>query len=460
MDVFDFIIDLMIELLSTPAILIAIFVMIGLMIKKKGIADIIKGVVKTILGFHLVSAGASVVVGSLGPLNTMMSTAFGFTGVVPQNEVCYATAQTTYGQALAGIIVLAMLINLIIARFTKFSFIYLTGHEMMWVSTCCAVIFSALNLPLWQIIIGGGLATGMYMALFPALVYKDVCRVTDSKDLSIAHTGSALYWVAARFSALVGKGSKSAEELELPKSLNFLRDLNVSLSLAMFIIYFVTSIVVAIGFPGTIEEVFGGANLVIGSIEYSIEFTAGVYILMAGVRLMVGEIVPGFQGIAQKFIPNAVPALDIPIVYPYQPNSVLLGFLSCSAAFITAFLVQAATASITGLAVILPSLMNAFFFGATYGSIANPVGGRRGVVISSFIIGFITQFVPALTIKFGGVLVEGTTFAGVDSMIISTILNQFGNIVGTSVFYIVVAAFICVFIFGRRKGKKEGIENA
>lgn len=36
----------------------------------------------------------------------------------------------------------------------------------------------------------------------------------------------------------------------------------------------------------------------------------GVYILLAGVRLLLGEIVPAFRGIAMKLVPDAIPALD------------------------------------------------------------------------------------------------------------------------------------------------------
>ena len=64
----------------------------------------------------------------------------------------------------------------------------------------------------------------------------------------------------------------------------------------------------------------------------SITFAAGVYIILQGVRMVIAEIVPAFKGISDKLVPNARPALDCPVVFPYAPNAVLVGFLSSFAA--------------------------------------------------------------------------------------------------------------------------------
>ena len=42
-------------------------------------------------------------------------------------------------------------------------------------------------------------------------------------------------------------------------------------------------------------------------------FVAGVLVLLQGVRMFLGEIIPAFKGISEKLIPGARPALDVPI---------------------------------------------------------------------------------------------------------------------------------------------------
>ena len=459
MGFFVFLLDFLIQLLSNASILISLFIMAGMMVRKKKKTEIITSIIKTLLGFNLISGSSTFIVGSIIPLNTMTATAFGFTGVVPSNEACYGAAAGQFGTALSGIIIAAMAINIVIAKFTRFSFIYLTGHEMMWVSTCCAFVFSAAGLPLWQIIVAGGLVTGMYMAIFPSLIHKDVCKITGSQEISIAHTGSVLYWVAARFAALVGDPKDSIEDAKIPEGMAFLKDWNVSLSLVMFALYFVVSVVCLIAVPGLVEKAFGeGVNFIIGSINYALQFTTGVFILMAGVRLVVGEIVPSFRGISEKFIPNAVASLDIPIVYPYYPTGTLVGFLCCTVAFILAFFVNIALHNaVPAFPVILPNVINAFYYGATYACVANPNGGKRGVILATLIIGFFTHFAPGFLIWLGGLEVSGTTFGGADTVLIGVILNTLNKFIGNAVFYVIIALFVLVLVFGHRKkdGKKE-----
>lgn len=462
MVVLNAILQFFIQLLSNPSILIALFVMVGLKVKKKAPTEIITSVVKTILGFHLISSSATVIISSITPLGTMTSSAFGFTGIVPSNEACFGVAEGIYGSALSGIIVLAMLVNLVIAKYTKFSFVYLTGHEMMWISTACAFIFTAFKMPLWQVIVAGGLVTGLYMAVFPSFVYKDVSKITESKGISIAHTGSCLYWVAARVAALTGDKNHSTEEMNVPKSLAFLKDWNVALSLVMLVLYIIVSLIVMVTMPDVVIEAFGeGTNFIVGSINNAFDFTTGVFILMAGVRLVVGEIVPAFQGISQKFIPGAVASLDIPIVYPYYTTGTLVGFLLCIVAFIAGFLVNIAINHANpAFPVVLPNVVNAFYYGATYACVANPNGGRRGAIIATLIVGFITQFVPAFMIMWGGVVVEGTTFGGADTALLSIILNSLGKLLGGGLFTAVLAIFVVTFIVGVILKKNEKKEEA
>ena len=86
MVVINFIVEVIVQLLSTSNILIGLFVMVGLLLQHKKASDVIKGVIKTILGLHLISDGAGLVIASLTPLNTWKSATLGLTGTWPINE--------------------------------------------------------------------------------------------------------------------------------------------------------------------------------------------------------------------------------------------------------------------------------------------------------------------------------------------------------------------------------------
>ncbi|HHS4758364.1 TPA: PTS ascorbate transporter subunit IIC [Staphylococcus aureus] len=80
------ILNFIVDILSQPAILVALIAFIGLIVQKKPAATITSGTIKTILGFLILSAGADVVVRSLEPFGKIFQHAFGVQGIVPNNE--------------------------------------------------------------------------------------------------------------------------------------------------------------------------------------------------------------------------------------------------------------------------------------------------------------------------------------------------------------------------------------
>ena len=139
-------------------------------------------------------------------------------------------------------------------------------------------------------------------------------------------------------------------------------------------------------------------------------------VILFGVRTILAELVPAFQGIAAKAVPGAIPALDAPIVFPYAQNAVLLGFLSS----FTGGLVGLAVLSLwlnpwLGLALILPGLVPHFFTGGAAGVYGNATGGRVGAVTGGFINGLLITFLPALLLQVLGDFGDAnTTFGDTD----------------------------------------------
>jgi len=67
------------------------------------------------------------------------------------------------------------------------------------------------------------------------------------------------------------------------------------------------------------------AGAIMQAVTQGLQFGVAVAVILFGVRTILGELVPAFQGIAAKIVPGAIPALDCPIVFPYAQNAVLIG---------------------------------------------------------------------------------------------------------------------------------------
>ncbi|WP_324291879.1 PTS ascorbate transporter subunit IIC [uncultured Ilyobacter sp.] len=438
------------DILGTPAILIGLFALIGLLVQKKESSEVISGTLKTIMGFVILGAGAGVIVGSLGIFGQMFDHAFGIKGVIPNNESIVALAQKTLGKETALIMVVGMLVNIFIAKFTRFKYIFLTGHHTLFMACLISAILSVGGLNSSGLIIAGGITLGSLMVLSPAMMQKFTKEITGSDDLALGHFGSAAYLVAAFVGKLVGDKSHSTETINVPKKFSFLRDTSVSISLTMTILYFVVALFAGKSFVET--NLSAGSNYIVFSFLKAIEFAAGVYIVLAGVRMLIAEIVPAFKGIADRVVPNAKPALDCPAVFPFAPNAVIIGFLSSFVAgLISIFILP-----LFGLSVIVPGLIPHFFCGATAGVYANATGGRRGAVIGSFVHGLIISILPALLLPLLGNLgFEGTTFGDADFGVVGITLGSVAKFNSTLLYGVMLALFALPFIITFIKGPVE-----
>ncbi|MGY6425666.1 PTS ascorbate transporter subunit IIC [Vibrio parahaemolyticus] len=405
MEFFSF---LMNDVLSEPAVLVGLIALIGLIAQKKPVTECIKGTVKTILGFIVLGAGAGLVVSSLGDFATIFQHAFGITGVVPNNEAIVSIAQEAFGKEMAMIMFFGMLVNILIARFTPWKFIFLTGHHTLFMSMMVAAILASSGMKGVPLIALGSAVVGSVMVFFPAIAHKYMKQVTGSDDVAIGHFSTLSYVLAGFIGSKFGNKEHSTEEMNVPKSLLFLRDTPVAISFTMGIIFMVTCLFAGGDF---VREVSGGKHWSMFALMQSITFAGGVYVILQGVRMVIAEIVPAFKGISDKLVPNAKPALDCPVVFPYAPNAVLVGFLSSFAAgLVGMFLLY-----VMGLTVIIPGVVPHFFVGAAAGVFGNATGGRRGAILGAFAQGLLITFLPVFLMPVLGDLgFANTTFSDAD----------------------------------------------
>ncbi|MFL0949368.1 PTS ascorbate transporter subunit IIC [Vibrio parahaemolyticus] len=405
MEFFSF---LMNDVLSEPAVLVGLIALIGLIAQKKPVTECIKGTIKTILGFIVLGAGAGLVVSSLGDFATIFQHAFGITGVVPNNEAIVSIAQEAFGKEMAMIMFFGMLVNILIARFTPWKFIFLTGHHTLFMSMMVAAILASSGMKGVPLIALGSVVVGSVMVFFPAIAHKYMKQVTGSDDVAIGHFSTLSYVLAGFIGSKFGNKEHSTEEMNVPKSLLFLRDTPVAISFTMGIIFMVTCLFAGGDF---VREVSGGKHWSMFALMQSITFAGGVYVILQGVRMVIAEIVPAFKGISDKLVPNAKPALDCPVVFPYAPNAVLVGFLSSFAAgLVGMFLLY-----VMGLTVIIPGVVPHFFVGAAAGVFGNATGGRRGAILGAFAQGLLITFLPVFLMPVLGDLgFANTTFSDAD----------------------------------------------
>lgn len=418
--------DFIVDILKVPSVLVGIIALIGLIAQKKPVADIIKGTIKTILGFIVLGGGAGVLLGSLNPLGDIFQQAFNVQGVVPNNEAIVSTALEKYGTATALIMAFGMVANIAIARFTRLKFIFLTGHHTFYMACMIAVILVVAGFEGAHLVLVGSLSLGLVMAFFPFIAQPFMRDITGSDEVGFGHFGTVGYVLAGSVGrALRPMKSRSTEEMNLPKNLSFLRDSSVSIALTMMVIYLV--LVIAAGQDFVQGQYSKGQNYLVWAVIQAITFAAGVFIILQGVRLILAEIVPAFTGFSQKLVPNARPALDCPIVFPYAPNAVLVGFLASFAGGLVGLFILGKL----NWVLILPGVVPHFFCGATAGVFGNAAGGRLGAIIGAFLHGILITFLPVWLLSVLGELkFASTTFSDADFGVVGIALGWLGSHAG------------------------------
>ncbi|ANK38887.1 PTS system ascorbate-specific transporter subunit IIC [Staphylococcus sp. AntiMn-1] len=258
------ILDFIVDILSQPAILVALIALIGLIMQKKSATDITSGTIKTILGFLVLSAGANVVTQSLEPFGKIFQHAFGVQGVVPNNEAIISIALEQYGTTAALIMVFGMIVNIIIARITNLKYIFLTGHHTFYMAAFLAILLSVGNITGTLTVITGSIILGLIMAILPALAQPTMKKITGTNQVALGHFGTISYWAAGEVGKLFKGKSKSTEEINFPKGLSFLRESTISISLTMTLLYFVAALFAGPTFVHT--EISDGQNFIVFSL--------------------------------------------------------------------------------------------------------------------------------------------------------------------------------------------------
>ena len=442
------------DFLSEPALLMGIMAFVGLVALKKPAHKVMTGTLKPILGYLMLGAGADFIVNNLNPLGEMIQHGFNITGVIPNNEAIVSVAQTLLGVETMSILVVGLISNLVIARFTKFKYIFLTGHHSLFMACLLSAVLQTAGFKSMYLIIIGGLFLGLISAILPAIGQKYTLRVTEGDDVAMGHFGSLAYYISAFVGSKVGNPEESTENIEIPEKWSFLRDTTISTALTMMVFYLIAAIAAGSEF---VSNLSGGKNMILFALLSAMKFSVGVTIVYSGVRMILGDLLPAFQGIANKVIPNAIPAVDCAVFFTYAQTAVVLGFVASFIGGIIGMLILGAVGGV----LIIPGLVPHFFCGATAGIYGNSTGGKRGAIIGAFVNGLLISFLPALLLPvLGNLGFQNTTFGDFDFGVIGILLGKIYEFLGSGgVIGLLVILIIIVIIPNFIKTESKVINN-
>ena len=140
--------------------------------------------------------------------------------------------------------------------------------------------------------------------------------------------------------------------------------------------------------------------------EQTALFAVYIAILQYGVRMFVAELTASFQGISDKILKGAVPAVDCAVTFGFSPNAPSYGFMF---GFFGQMLAIFTLVAIQSPVLIIAGFIALFFDNGTLAVFANKAGGRRAAAIIPFLAGMIQVFGSALVLN---VLKDGPEVIG------------------------------------------------
>jgi PTS system ascorbate-specific IIC component len=411
-----------------PTFMLGLVALVGMALQRKSFSEVMSGTIKTMVGVLVLFAGVDILSGVITPLSQLFSKVYVGTGEPISAD--WVGFLGTHGIEIVLIMVLGFLINLLLARFTSMKYVFLTGHILFWNAyMVTGALADGGRITGVALVVIGSILLGIILTVFPALISRFVFKLTGSRDFTIGHTTTVHAFLGAWVGKLVGDKSQDMEDIKLPESLSFIKSMTISTSIIMFLLYLVMGWVAGVAFAA--ETFTGGSQALwyFWVILQGLLFGAGLTILLTGVRMMLAEIIPAFHGLAQRVVPQAVPALDCPMIFPYGQNSLAIGFpIAMIFSLITLVIFGAA-----GYKYLLLPLVVAAFFDVGPGVIlANHTGGRRGALVYAALGGVLLIVLQAVSIPFVSNSVAGflNLYGGNDFSIIALVIGGISRLFG------------------------------
>jgi len=406
------------NILRNPPVLLGLIAALGLILQGKNIADVIKGMLLAAFGMIILDTGVGILVGTIAPINGAFQSLSGGAAAGGLNDVTFTQS---HGGDVGLAMLIALVLHLIIARFTKFKNIFLTGHMIWWFPFIFVAAGVEAGLTGGLLVAVSAVFSALYWSIMPFALRKYVWAVIGDQSFTLGHPTGILSLVSGFVASKVGDKSKSTEDLKVPQGLSFFREASIIGAIVIFLLWVIVGIII----PS-----MAGGNLIMASVNQGLRFGAGLVVMLTGVRMLISQIVPAFKGISDKLVPNAIPALDCPVIFNYKPNAVIIGFIV--AMIVSTILVLICnTLNVFGV-ILIPLVITSFFECGTAAVIGEGQGGFKGCVIGTTVAAIVMVIIVGISaIVYSGTIQNWMLiFGGNDFSLFGPIARLVGGLFG------------------------------
>ena len=250
---------------------IGMVVFLGMLVQKTEMSKIIASTVKTMIGFLLINTGGQTLGAALLPLQPMLIKVFRLQVKVQDLGAAQAESLGDIGSEMALIFALGFVMNILLARITKFKYVHLSAHVSFFFSGLIAAALKfGTNLSFIPLVLLGAVLLGSYMTFTCAYVAPLMKNIKGGEGFTLAHSSSCGIWLAAKIGGLVGNKEKDLEDIKIPKKLNFLREMTIALTVVMTLMFFVISLISGPGW--VVQQVSEGRDIISFSLLNGLQF--------------------------------------------------------------------------------------------------------------------------------------------------------------------------------------------